>query len=34
MLEDYDKCKYCGKRDFFENNICDDCRKEHDEVEK
>lgn len=36
MLGDYDVCKYCGKRGFFEKNICEECYKEYvvDEVEK
>ena len=28
MLGDYDKCKYCGERGFFEDCVCDECRKE------
>lgn len=25
MLGDYDKCKICGSRGIWKNDICDDC---------
>jgi len=33
MLGNYNKCKYCGDRGIWINNICDNCRLEKGDEE-
>jgi uncharacterized OB-fold protein len=33
MLGDYDKCKICGSRGIYEDDICDECRDESEIIQ-